>query len=106
VEQYLDRHAVSVLRIKIKDFTDSVRTGPLFAGIIVTYQSWRLILWVQVAMIGFGLLLSLSFIPSSQLDPKEVKLGLPSRATIAKFNPLPVFKIMTYPNVGLTVCVC
>ncbi|PYH61977.1 putative MFS transporter [Aspergillus niger CBS 101883] len=37
--------------------------GPCFGGIIVTFASWRIIFWVQVAMTGFGLILSLIFVP-------------------------------------------
>ncbi|PWY82172.1 synaptic vesicle transporter [Aspergillus heteromorphus CBS 117.55] len=37
--------------------------GPCIGGIIVTFSSWRNIYWVQVAMSGFGLVMSLLFVP-------------------------------------------
>jgi len=79
-------------------------TGPLVGGIMVTYASWRSILWLQVAMIGVASVLALFFIPSSRLDQGVFKLNMTGRRALAQFNPLPVFTLMAYPNVIFTVC--
>ncbi|CZR56316.1 uncharacterized protein PAC_06204 [Phialocephala subalpina] len=51
-------------------------TGPAIGlcigGIIVTFTSWRLIYWVQVAMVGLGLVGSFVFVPDiKQIDKGE-----------------------------------
>jgi MFS family permease len=80
--------------------------GPLVAGIIITYASWRSILWLQVSMIGLSFILSMLFVPSSRLDRGVGKLNLTGRAAFSQFNPLPVFKLMAYPNISFTHLSC
>ena len=77
--------------------------GPLVAGVMMTYSSWRNVLWLQVAMIGLAFILALFFVPASRTDAAMFTLNLRGRAALAQFNPTPVFNIMTYPNIILTV---
>ncbi|KNG49754.1 mfs protein [Stemphylium lycopersici] len=80
--------------------------GPLVAGIMMTYSSWRNVLWLQVAMIGLAFILALFFVPASRTDQPVFTLNLRGRAALAQFNPTPVFKMMNYPNIILTHLSC
>lgn len=94
------------------------KLGPCIGGIIVTFTSWRIIFWVQTAMAGFGLVLSLLFISSVQDPPTMIakkKAGAKVGALdmVAMFNPLRIIRQMAYPNVFLAVrlphpplCIC
>lgn len=77
--------------------------GPLVGGIIVTYASWRIIFWVQTAMVGLGLVLSLLFVPSIA-QPHHVA-EKPSLKLWAKsqVEMLRVFTLLVYPNVFFAV---
>ncbi|PYH88596.1 MFS general substrate transporter [Aspergillus ellipticus CBS 707.79] len=90
--------------------------GPCIGGIIVTFASWRNIYWVQVAMTGFGLIMSLLFVPeipsadakttTTTTDPASEKPTHP-RITLhdilSAFNPVRVFRLWVYPNIFLAV---
>ncbi|KAF2089028.1 synaptic vesicle transporter [Saccharata proteae CBS 121410] len=79
--------------------------GPLFAGIIVTFTSWRIIIWTQAAMIGFGFVMSILFIPWNKVDEKRDHP--PSvREALAFFSPSPILKQMLLPNVLFTDLAC
>ncbi|CAN9336261.1 unnamed protein product [Alternaria alternata] len=80
--------------------------GPLVAGIMMTYSTWRSVLWLQVAMIGLAFMLALFFVPASRTDAPALTLNLRGRTALAQFNPLPVFKQMTYPNIIMTHLSC
>lgn len=69
----------------------------------MTYKSWRVILWLQAAMCGCGLIMSLIFIPYSRtLDAPTFRETSVSQM-IGHFNPSHIFKLMIYPNVLFTV---
>lgn len=84
----------------------------------MTFASWRIIFWVQTAMAGFGLILSLLFVSSVQDPPAMIakkKAGAKVGALdmVAMFNPLRIIRQMVYPNVFLAVrlphpplCIC
>lgn len=77
--------------------------GPLVAGVIVTFASWRVILYVQIGMILFGLALSLLFLKEGG---REATIKKPSAMQALQcFSPMKVFKLMRYPNVLLTVSI-
>ena len=78
-------------------------SGPCFGGIIVTFANWRIIFWLQVAMTGMGLTLSLLFIPSINEKKATNKRNLTS--TLSMFNPLRILRQLVYPNVFLAVSV-
>ncbi|PYI01862.1 synaptic vesicle transporter [Aspergillus sclerotiicarbonarius CBS 121057] len=89
--------------------------GPCIGGIIVTWASWRNIFWVQVAMTGFGLILSLFFVPEiPSADTKVTSTatdGPSSRGTkvlnvISAFNPNRIFRLWVYPNIFLADVTC
>jgi len=83
--------------------TNETLTGPCIAGIVVTFASWRIILWIQAGMIAVGFILSVLSIPRSRLDAGMLKSGHSLQELMLQFNPLPVFKLMVYPNIFLTV---
>ncbi|KAJ4299303.1 hypothetical protein N0V90_004547 [Kalmusia sp. IMI 367209] len=65
--------------------------GPLVAGIMMTYSSWRSVLWLQVAMIGLAFILALAFIPPSRVDkPGTFALNVKGTQAVKQFNPLPL----------------
>lgn len=77
-------------------------------GIIVTFASWRIIFWVQTAMAGFGLILSLLFVSSVQDPPtiiaKKKAGGKVSILTMLNmFSPLRIIRQLVYPNIFLAV---
>lgn len=85
--------------------------GPCIGGIIVTFASWRNIYWLQTAMAGLGLVLSLIFVPEVQQDisssetqkqKEKEKITLPYALKV--FNPVRVFRLWLYPNVLFSVC--
>lgn len=70
---------------------------------MITFAEWRSILWLQVAMIGIAFVLSLFFIPASPIDCDLFKRNLTGRDMLRQFSPLPVFRLMAYPNVIFSV---
>ncbi|KAF7121767.1 hypothetical protein CNMCM5793_009320 [Aspergillus hiratsukae] len=84
--------------------------GPCIGGLVVTFAHWRIIFWVQVAMAGLGLVLSLLFVPEIQKREGEGKgegERRPSsvREVLVVFNPVRIFRQWLYPNVLLCVCI-
>ncbi|KAL4987645.1 major facilitator superfamily domain-containing protein [Aspergillus falconensis] len=69
--------------------------GPCIGGVIVTFTRWRYIYWLQTAMVGFGLILSLVFVP-------EITL----RYALEIFNPVRIFRLWLYPNVFFSFLTC
>ncbi|KAJ8117866.1 hypothetical protein OPT61_g1031 [Boeremia exigua] len=80
--------------------------GPLVAGVMVQYTSWRNLLWLQVTMIGLSLVLAVFFVPASRLDKPGLALNVRGWHAVAQFNPLPTFKQMSYPNIAFTHLSC
>ncbi|GKZ37535.1 hypothetical protein AbraIFM66950_009119 [Aspergillus brasiliensis] len=92
--------------------------GPCFGGIIVTFASWRIIFWVQVAMTGFGLILSLIFVPEiPSADAKIITTTATTTATtptmkestlriLSAFNPVHIIRLFVYPNIFLADITC
>ncbi|KAL4901873.1 hypothetical protein BDW74DRAFT_169846 [Aspergillus multicolor] len=87
--------------------------GPCIGGIIVTFASWRYIYWLQTAMAGLGLVLSLIFVPEVQQETspscsekptKKKKITL--RYALQIFNPLRVFRLWLYPNIFFSFLTC
>lgn len=78
-------------------------TGPLVAGIMVQFTSWRNLLWLQVAMISLSLVLAFFYVPASTLDRPGLALNLKGWNAMSQFNPLQTFKQMLYPNISFTV---
>nr|AZB53128.1 major facilitator superfamily transporter [Aspergillus terreus] len=83
--------------------------GPCVGGIIVTFTSWRVIFWLQLAMSGLGLVLSLLFFP--KVEAPSEKASTASKPTtlvtiISKFSPTDVLKQWVYPNIFLADLCC
>jgi MFS family permease len=73
--------------------------APLVAGIITTYTTWRLILWIQCGMLAFSLTLSLLFLGKGG---KNATIKNPSLSEVAYvYNPWRVLTLFRYPNVLL-----
>ncbi|KAF4549548.1 MFS antiporter-like protein 2 [Elsinoe fawcettii] len=83
--------------------------GPCVGGIIVTFASWRVIFWVQCAMIGFGAVLSVFFYPSEIEAANEGLKPRPDRnraSIMSAFNPLHILRLFLHPNLLLTHLAC
>ncbi|RJE23400.1 Mfs transporter [Aspergillus sclerotialis] len=80
--------------------------GPCFGGIIVTFANWRIIFWLQVAMTGMGLILSLLFIPNINDSQKKAANKRNLTSTLSMFNPLRILRQLIYPNVFLADLTC
>lgn len=78
--------------------------GPLVAGIVTTYTTWRAILWVQSGMLCGSLCLSLLFLRKGGQDAtiKTPKLS----DVMYVYNPMRVIRLFRYPNVYLTDLAC
>jgi MFS family permease len=73
--------------------------GPLVAGVITTFTTWRVILWVQCGMLGFALGLSLLCLGKGG---KNATVTNPSLRDVARvYNPWQVLRMFRYPNVLL-----
>ncbi|KAL4980864.1 major facilitator superfamily domain-containing protein [Aspergillus desertorum] len=84
--------------------------GPCVGGVIVTFASWRYIYWLQTAMAGFGLVLSLIFVPevqqeisSSDTEKEQEERKITLRYALEVSNPVRVFRLWLYPNVLFSV---
>ncbi|OBT65809.1 hypothetical protein VE03_03331 [Pseudogymnoascus sp. 23342-1-I1] len=84
--------------------------GPCIGGVIVTFTKWRVIYWVQVGMVGFGLALSLLFVPNIKATTEngqdEVNIvekdnsgSLSMLEILAKFNPSGIFRPIMHTNI-------
>lgn len=77
--------------------------GPFIGGIIVTFQSWRVIFYLQAALAGVGFVASYFFLPETIHRKKSDDLvGLPLRRKAAVMwemcNPWRVVRLWQYPN--------
>jgi predicted MFS family arabinose efflux permease len=75
--------------------------------LVVTFSHWRIIFWVQVAMAGLGLVLSLLFVPEIEKREAEGKgetRPSSAREVLSMFNPVRILRQWLYPNVLLCVC--
>ena len=98
-----------------RELLANIRTlGPCIGGVIVTFTRWQVIYWLQVGMVGFGLALSLLFVPdikkvhaSGQDQYNTVKTenggSLSKLRILAKFNPRGIFRLLMYPNILFAV---
>lgn len=78
--------------------------GPCIGGLIVTFAHWRIIYWVQVAMAGVGLAVSITFLPDFRIEHKSRAASHPGALEIiSMFNPMKIFRMLLYPNVLLAV---
>jgi hypothetical protein len=73
----------------------------------VTYSNWRAIYWLQSAMSGVGLILSLLVIPTIRrevaLDDEKEKGQSPTLSALDRFYPFRVLKLLGRPNILLAV---
>ncbi|OJJ30637.1 hypothetical protein ASPWEDRAFT_121132 [Aspergillus wentii DTO 134E9] len=81
--------------------------GPCIGGLIVTFSQWRIIYWLQVAMAGFGLALSLIFVPDiEQKEKQKVEVKRTPLSILSMFNPIRIIKLWVYPNIFLADLTC
>jgi MFS family permease len=57
-------------------------------------------------MVGIGFILAIIFVPSAKTDLGFGQLNIPLKKGLAQFNPLPVLKLMAYPNIVFTHLSC
>lgn len=87
--------------------------GPCIAGIIITFTSWRVIFWLQVAMSGLGCIFSILVIPDIRRETasNDAEDEVPNvdgtadriRLLFQKLNPLRVLRLLVRPNIVLAV---
>lgn len=70
---------------------------------MMTYASWRSVLWLQVTMVGLAFVLAIFFVPAGRRDAPVFSLNLRGYEALAQFNPAPVFKLMARRNIIFTV---
>ncbi|KLU84958.1 hypothetical protein MAPG_03992 [Magnaporthiopsis poae ATCC 64411] len=81
--------------------------GPFLAGVIVTFQSWRVIFWMQAGLGALALTLVFFLLPETAYRlGKDDLVGMPrrmkARVLCSMINPLRVVKLFVYPNLTLT----
>jgi len=81
--------------------------GPLIGGIIVTYQSWRVIFWLQSAIAGIASIGAFVILPETihhrRIDDLADYSGSKKlRILLGMCNPLRVIRLFRYPNLALT----
>ena len=98
-----------------RELQANIRTlGPCIGGVIVTFTKWQVIYWLQVGMVGFGLALSLFFVPDikkvhengqdkDNIVKKDNRGSLSKLRILAKFNPRGIFRLLMYPNILFAV---
>lgn len=80
----------------------------------MTFANWRVIYWAQVGMVGFGLALSLLFVPDIKktnengqdevsIVEKDNRGSLSTFEILAKFNPSGIFRPFMYTNILFAV---
>ena len=80
----------------------------------MTFTRWQVIYWLQVGMVGFGLALSLLFVPDikkvhtngqdqDNIVKTENRGSLSKFRILAKFNPRGIFRLLMYPNILFAV---
>ncbi|OAA59180.1 Major facilitator superfamily domain, general substrate transporter [Niveomyces insectorum RCEF 264] len=82
--------------------------GPCIAGIIVAFNDWRTIFWLQSAMSGLGLILSVLLIPaieSTSAYKNDTAKKLHSRL-LSRLNPWSVFRQFKNPKVFFADLAC
>lgn len=57
-------------------------------------------------MVGIGFILAACIVPPMKTDRGFGRINIPLKKGLAQFNPLPVFKLMAYPNVVLSHLSC
>ncbi|KAI1486759.1 synaptic vesicle transporter [Biscogniauxia mediterranea] len=82
--------------------------GPCISGIMTTFSHWQSILWLQTAMIGVGMILSVIFLPDIRTEQDTHTHGFKQKfvAFLKDTNPSKVFQVMFLPNVFLTDLSC
>ncbi|KAI0599590.1 major facilitator superfamily domain-containing protein [Biscogniauxia sp. FL1348] len=82
--------------------------GPCISGIMTTFTHWQAILWLQTAMIGVGMILSMIFLPDIRTEENTDTHGFKQKliAFLKDTNPAKVFRVMFLPNVFLTDLTC
>lgn len=72
---------------------------------MVTFVSWRAVCWLQVAMMGVGLVASIVFLPDIRkpYESHQKDTAHPVLSILREFNPWRILRVMVYPNVLLTV---
>ncbi|KAI1177182.1 major facilitator superfamily domain-containing protein [Nemania sp. FL0916] len=81
--------------------------GPFIGGLIVTYQSWRVIFWLQTGLAGVAAVGIYFLMPETIFHKKIDDLAGysgrdKSRALLSMLNPWGVLKLFEYPNFLLT----
>lgn len=77
--------------------------GPFIGGIIVTFQSWRVIFWLQTALAGCAVVGAWFLLPETIHRKKKddlVGLGWREKAQVlwGMLNPWRVVRLYRYPN--------
>jgi len=79
--------------------------GPFIGGVIITYQHWRVIFWLQAGLAGLGLIFIIFFIPETirhrQLE--DIRALKEQDVTWVWVNPTRPIALFRYPNLLLTV---
>lgn len=82
--------------------------GPFVGGIIVTFQSWRVIFWLQTGLAGLAAVLAFFLLPETAHHKKVDDLvgysgTRKARVLWSMINPLRVIRLYyTYPNLMIT----
>lgn len=86
--------------------------APLLGGVITTYTSWRVIYYLQTGMMCLGIVLAWFFVPKDVVPRMDLGFRTDKPTSqclmdlVKAFSPVPVFKVMGFPNILLADIAC
>lgn len=82
--------------------------GPVIGALIVNYTSWRVILWVMMAIGAIVGILAVFFLPETAVETQhelileEVHKTKPNKKFVfVRFNPFKIMTALKYPNLSI-----
>ena len=77
--------------------------GPFLVGVIITFRPWQVAFWLQTALCGFGLILTVFFLPETCDHQLNKRRANGEKINWIWFNPFTPIYLLKYPNLLLTV---
>jgi MFS family permease len=79
--------------------------GPFFGGLIITFQSWRVIFWLQSAVAALGVVFVVLFLPETMRHRRleDIRIAKGKNVNWVWINPLRPIVLFKYPNLLFTV---
>ncbi|KAL4724519.1 hypothetical protein ACLX1H_007960 [Fusarium chlamydosporum] len=78
--------------------------GPFLGGVIVAYKGWRMLFWLQTALVGLSCVLTVFLLPETSMHRRITEragLGFESKLSLIgqRANPILILAFFRYPNI-------